>query len=388
MARACQPAALQSGRERGAGALLQPAWPGSTTIAPFGFARLRARGKGVRLLLAPMEGLLDDVLRAVITPDGGYDHAVTEFVRVSGTLLPARSFRRTAPELDHGSRTVGGTPLRVQLLGSDPACMADNATQLAGLSPAGVDLNFGCPAPTVNRHGGGAALLDEPERMHRIVAAVRAALPAALPLSAKMRLGTEDAGRAVEAAQALASGGIDLLVVHARTRADVYRPPARWEWVGRIAAEVSVPVIANGEVWTASDWLACRARAGVADVMLGRGAVADPFLAHRIRAGLLQQPDAGLRAAEWRVLQRMLAEFRRRALHKLPPRHVPGRIKQWLNLLRRNFVQAEQLHAAIRGLRELRDIDRVFATSGIALSTATDPQVDATVLPVVLSCAA
>lgn len=321
----------------------------------------------MRLLLAPMEGLLDDVLRAVVTPCGGYDHAVTEFVRVSGTLLPPRSFRRTAPELDHGSCTAGGTPLRVQLLGSDPACMADNAAQLAGLAPAGIDLNFGCPAPTVNRHGGGAALLDQPELMHRIVNAVRAALPAHLPLSAKMRLGTEDAGRAVEAAQALATGGLDLLVVHARTRAESYRPPAHWEWVGRIAAVVDVPVVANGEVWTAADWQRCRALAGVADVMLGRGAVADPFLARRIRAGCVETPDATLRAAEWALLQRMLGEFRLRALRKLPPRHVPGRIKQWLNLLRRNFVQAGLLYAAIRGLRTLPDIDRVFVASGIAL---------------------
>lgn len=325
----------------------------------------------MRLLLAPMEGLLDDVLRAVVTPCGGYDHAVTEFVRVSGTLLPPRSFRRTAPELDHGSRTAGGTPLRVQLLGSDPACMADNAAQLALLAPAGIDLNFGCPAPTVNRHGGGAALLDQPELMHRIVAAVRAALPAQLPLSAKMRLGTEDAGRALEAAQALAAGGLDLLVVHARTRAESYRPPAHWEWVGRIAAAVEVPVIANGEVWSAADWQRCRALAGVPDVMLGRGAVADPFLASRIRAGMLQAPDAGVRAAEWARLKPMLGEFRRRALHKLPSRHVPGRIKQWLNLLRRNYVQAETLYAALRSLRTLHDIDRVFVASGIAL--ALDP---------------
>ena len=107
-----------------------------------------------RLLLAPMEGLADDVLREVLTRVAGYDHAVTEFVRVSGTLLPPRAFRRISPELLAGSATSSGTPVRVQLLGSDPVCMADNAAQLAALGPAGVDLNFGCPAPTVNRHRG------------------------------------------------------------------------------------------------------------------------------------------------------------------------------------------------------------------------------------------
>ena len=156
----------------------------------------------MRLLLAPMEGLLDEVLRAVLTHSGGYDYAVTEFARVSGTVLPARFFRRLAPELNTASRTLGGTPVHVQLLGSDPACMGDSAAQLASLAPAGVDLNFGCPAQTVNRHRGGAVLLDDPELLHRIAVAVRAAVPATIALSAKMRLGVGDTGRAIECAQA------------------------------------------------------------------------------------------------------------------------------------------------------------------------------------------
>jgi len=123
-----------------------------------------------------MEGLADSVLRDVLTRIGGYDGAVTEFIRVSGNLLPQRTFLRICPELTNGSRTYAGTPVVVQLLGSDPVCMADNAAQLAALAPAGIDLNFGCPAPTVNRHGGGATLLDDPERMRRIVLAVRQAV--------------------------------------------------------------------------------------------------------------------------------------------------------------------------------------------------------------------
>lgn len=104
------------------------------------------RGIMGKLLLAPMEGLADCVLRDVLTRLGGYDGAVTEFVRVSGSLLPPRTFRRICPELDNGSRTPAGTPVVVQLLGSDAACMAENAQQLAALMPAGIDLNFGCPA--------------------------------------------------------------------------------------------------------------------------------------------------------------------------------------------------------------------------------------------------
>ena len=318
----------------------------------------------MRLLLAPMEGLLDDVLRAVLTRPGGYDYAVSEFARVSGTLLPDRFFRRIASELDRDSFTPGGTPVRVQLLGSDPRCMAANAARLARLKPAGVDLNFGCPAPTVNRHRGGAVLLDEPELLVRITRAVADALPSGLPLSAKMRLGVSDPGRAAECAQALTDGGASLLVVHARTKLDGYRPPAHWEWVARVAEAVAVPVVANGEVWTAADWTRCRAVSGVADVMLGRGAVADPFLARRIRAGHLAAPDTDERAAEWQALLPLLGEFRDRVRLKVETRHAPGRIKQWLHLLARNYAGAQNLFAEIRGLRTLAEVDQVLARHG------------------------
>ncbi len=237
-----------------------------------------------RLVLAPMEGLADDILREVLTGAGGYDWCVTEFVRVSATVLPHSAFTRISPELARDSRTRSGTPVRVQLLGGDPGLMAANAAQVARLHPAGIDLNFGCPTPLINRNRGGAALLDEPELLHRIARSVREAVPAHIPVTAKMRLGIRDTGRAIECAQALAAGGAEELVVHGRTREDGYRPPARWEWIGRVREAVRVPVIANGEVWTVADYRAMREETGCADVMLGRGAVADPFLATRSRA--------------------------------------------------------------------------------------------------------
>ena len=320
-----------------------------------------------RLLLAPMEGLADDVLREVLTRVEGYAHAVTEFARVSGSVLPARAFTRISPELRAGSATSSGTPVRVQLLGSDPACMADNAAQLVRLNPAGIDLNFGCPAPTVNRHRGGAALLDEPELLHAIACAVRRAVPPHIPFTAKMRLGVADTGKALDCARALADGGVVGLVVHARTKNDGYRPPAHWEWVGRIADVVAVPVVANGEVWTEDDWRRCRAVSGATDVMLGRGAVADPFLVRRIRAGADAPAD---RAAEWAELLPLIAEFWLRVLAKVEARHAPGRLKQWLNLLRRNFPQAETLYREIRPQADPRQIEHILASHGVPLLRA------------------
>jgi tRNA-dihydrouridine synthase C len=304
-----------------------------------------------RLILAPMEGLADDILRDVLTRAGGYDWCVTEFVRVSATVLPHSAFMRISPELRNESRTRAGTPVRVQLLGSDPDLLAANAAQVARLNPAGIDLNFGCPTPLINRNRGGAALLADPELLQRIASAVRAAVPDAIPVTAKMRLGISDTHQAIECACALQSGGIQELVVHARTKEDGYRPPARWHSVGLIRENLRIPVIANGEVWTVGDYDAIRAATGCADVMLGRGAVADPLLARRIR-----DRDAGEPAAQWETVASMITDFWAQVQRKVLPTQAPGRLKQWLNLMRRSYPQAETLFTSLRSLRTAGEV--------------------------------
>jgi tRNA-dihydrouridine synthase C len=304
-----------------------------------------------RLILAPMEGLADDILRDVLTRAGGYDWCVTEFVRVSATVLPHSVFTRVSPELKHASRTRAGTPVRVQLLGSDPELLAANAAQVARLNPAGIDLNFGCPTPLINRNRGGAALLAEPELLHRIAAAVRAAVPNAIPVTAKMRLGISDTHKAIDCACALQDGNIDELVVHARTKEDGYRPPARWHEVGLIREHLRIPVIANGEVWTVADYDAIREATGCDDVMLGRGAVADPLLAQRIRSRAESSP-----AAQWDTVANMIMDFWAQVQHKVLPTQAPGRLKQWLNLMQRSYPQAETLFTSLRALRTAGEV--------------------------------
>lgn len=312
-----------------------------------------------RLLLAPMEGLADFALRRVLTAIGGYDGAVSEFIRVTGSLLPRRSYERLCPEVAAGCRTAAGTPLALQLLGSDPEWLARNAARAAAFAPHGIDLNFGCPAKTVNRHGGGAMLLADPELLHRIVVAVRQAVPAAVPVTAKMRLGIADTARAIDCAQALAAGGIASLVVHARTKDEGYRPPAHWEWIARIDAAVAVPVIANGEVWSVDDWRRCRAVSGCDDVMIGRGAVADPYLALRIRG----ERDAAPNAGDWAELLGHIVEYWRLVGTRVEPRHAPGRLKLVLGYFRKTWPEAAALHAAIRPLREAAAIEAALAAA-------------------------
>ena len=313
-----------------------------------------------RILLAPMEGLADSLLRGVLTAIGGYDWGICEFVRVSNSLLPVKAFERICPELMNGGKTLAGTPMRVQLLGSDPHLMAENARRLAGLRPAGIDLNFGCPAPTVNRHRGGAALLGEPELLHAIAAAVRAVVPADMPFTAKMRLGINDASLAIDNAQALEAAGIDELIVHGRTRADGYRPPARWEWIDRVRAAVAVPLIANGEVWSVEDFRNCQAATGCADVMIGRGAVADPLLARRARG---EAADDG--AGGWDEVAAGVAAYWLGVRQKVVPAHAGGRVKQWLALLRRHYREAELLYQRLRPVKAAADIDRLLLEAGV-----------------------
>jgi tRNA-dihydrouridine synthase C len=315
------------------------------------------------LLLAPMEGLLDFTLRDILTRVGGIDRCVSEFIRVSGTLLPDRAFIRVVPELNHGGRTRAGVPVRAQLMGSDAVCLAENAARLAALGPAGIDLNFGCPAKLINRHGGGATLLDDPALVGNIVAAVRRAVPRAMPVSAKMRLGNLCDTRAVECAQAIADGGADELVVHARTKAHGYRPPAYWERIHDIRASVAIPVIANGEIWSVADAVRCRELSGCDALMLGRGQVCDPGLALAIAR-------PGHAPLAWAALLPLMAEFWQLIKTHIEPRARAGRLKQWLNYLRRRYPQAEAAYAAVRTVNDPNLVsERVFGVRGGGLDS-------------------
>jgi tRNA-dihydrouridine synthase C len=169
-----------------------------------------------------------------------------------------------------------------------------------------------------------------------------------MPVSAKMRLGFNDDSRTLECAHAIVSGGADELVVHARTKADGYRPPAYWERIAAVREAVPIPVIANGEIWSVSDALRARELSGCNALMLGRGMVSDPGLALAIVA------DARGSAAEltWAELQPLLAAFWALVAGHIEPRHRAGRLKQWLNYLRRRHPQAEAAYAAVRTIND------------------------------------
>lgn len=310
-----------------------------------------------------MEGLLDFVLRDILTRVGGVDRCVSEFIRVTNTELPDRVFYRVVPELLNKGLTFSGVPVRPQLLGSDPYCLADNAAVLARLNPPGIDLNFGCPAKVVNRHGGGAALLDEPELVAKIIAAVRRAVPSNIPVSAKMRLGFNDDSRAEECAIAIAESGANELVVHARTKADGYRPPAYWARIADIRAVVNIKVIANGEIWNVDDAKRCQALSGCDALMIGRGMVQNPGLANQIKSQI-KSDGLGLDASSnWASIQPLLLDFWELVCNRLDRKSRTGRFKQWLNFLRRQYPEAEVAYMALRTCNDPDQVDAWFANS-------------------------
>lgn len=233
--------------------------------------------------LAPMEGVLDWCLRELLSEVGGLDRMVTEFVRVTDRLLPDHVFRRYSPELEQGGKTLSGTPVFIQLLGGQPGPMAENAARAVAIGAPGIDLNFGCPAKTVNRHDGGAALLQNPERVFTVTSQVRAAVPLDVPVTAKVRLGFADKELHREIAQAVAEAGASHIVVHARTKLEMYKPPAHWEYIAQMREGLSLPFLSNGDIWCLEDYQRCAEVSGVTRVALGRGLVRRPTLALEIR---------------------------------------------------------------------------------------------------------
>jgi tRNA-dihydrouridine synthase C len=236
--------------------------------------------------------VLDWVLRELLSETGGIDRMVTEFIRVTDKILPDHVFHKYCPELRQDGRTRAGTPVFIQLLGGQPPAMAENASRAAALGAPGLDLNFGCPARTVNRHDGGAALLKTPDRLYQVTRAVREAVPSNIPVTAKVRLGFDHKDFHREIAQAVDEAGAAHIVVHARTKAEMYHPPAHWHYISLMKAGRQIPFLANGEIWSTADYRACKSSSGVDRVALGRGLVRNPTLAWQIRVdcGLPVQP--------------------------------------------------------------------------------------------------
>jgi tRNA-dihydrouridine synthase C len=307
----------------------------------------------MQIHLAPMEGVVNARMRALLTAVGGIDRCITEFVRITDQLLPARVYHRLCPELKNGSKTPSGTPVYIQLLGGEPGPMAENAAFAATLGAIGIDTNFGCPAKCVNRHRGGSVLLDEPELLYQIINSMRSAVPASIPVTAKIRLGFNDDSKLIDIVSAISEAGANALTIHARTKMDGYKPPAHWHQLAKVHKFTTIPIIANGEVWSPADFEECRQQSLCRDVMLGRGLLARPDLALEIKS---VASGKEYRSQQWSATLLLLEALFEDSLANCAPRHVGGPIKQWLGYLRREYTEAEQLFNQIKRLNTPYDL--------------------------------
>lgn len=329
-----------------------------TTIAPLAFARSKFTTQAVlqgcslsraggsiaprmltsdtpALAFAPMDGVTDAAMRSLQGESGAFSYAVSEFVRVSCHVLPPKVFVQDVPEIRNGGVTATGLPVQVQLLGGDPELMAQSAQVACRAGATAIDINFGCPAPTVNRHDGGATLLNHPCRIRTIVAAVRQAVPQHIPVSAKLRLGWDSIHDIHANAAMAAEGGASWLTIHARTRMQGYAPPVYWRPIGEVRRALGLPVVANGDIWTFDDFRRCQDETGSTHFMLGRGALANPGLAAQVATEL--GLGARLRPidTDWIALLQGLVRHSQLCYGSRPQMKTLVRLKQWLNIARK-----------------------------------------------------
>lgn len=226
------------------------------------------------LLCAPMAGVSDRTFRLLVHEAGcalAFPEMVSDKALLFGNPRTA-ALARPYP---------GERPHVVQFLGRDPATLAKTAALALELfRPDGIDINMGCPVPKVARNGEGAALLKDPRLCGTIIEAVRRAVGPGLPVSCKIRLGFDE-NRALEVARAVTDAGAAFLTVHGRLRTQAYAAPADWDAISEVAASVSVPVVGNGDLLEPADAVRHLETSGCRAVMVGRGALGNPWLFER-----------------------------------------------------------------------------------------------------------
>jgi tRNA-dihydrouridine synthase C len=334
-------AAVLEDRRAAAAARWRARWAARGEVAT------RPDGAGLYLALAPMDGVTDAVYRDLLTGLGGgrsgISVCVSEFVRVTRDPAPAAVLRRDVPELLRGGRTPAGVPVFVQILGGDAEPVARTAQAAAQLGAPGVDLNFGCPAKTVNNHDGGATLLKYPERIERIVGRTRALVPAEVPVTMKMRVGWDSSEGIETIARAAERGGAAWITIHARTRAQLYRPPVVWDALARARAAVRIPVVANGDLRTVADVPACAGESQCEGFMIGRAAMARPGLFAQVRGWSHGTSRARLGELVVRYHEMLVADG-------VPPGRALARVKQWLRMAAAVDAALAPLFDAVKGL--------------------------------------
>ena len=310
------------------------------TAAPGFYARQLSRPGAV---LAPMAGYSDAPMRRLAAEQGAL-WTVSEMISARGLVLG-----NEGPDLTIGRPYAGEQNRVVQLYGAESDILAEGSRRaLDWFGAAAIDLNMGCPVPKIKGKGG-ACLLLTPEVAYALVSAMREAVP--VDVSAKIRLGY-DRVRATEVAQGLEAAGASLITVHGRTSVQRYTSEADWDAIAAVAAAVKVPVVGSGDI-TDLPTLRARQRSGVTAVMVGRGAVGNPWLFAQAAGTLAAEPGDTERAraalrhtalnTEWYGERRGLLQMR-----KVLPKYFAHR-PEWRETLVQ-FSALDEVHAGLERL--------------------------------------
>ncbi len=273
--------------------------------------------------LAPMQDVTDLAFMRVIAAYGAPDYFFTEFFRVHAQSRPERHILRSLDENDTGR------PVFAQLIGEDIPHLVRTAEALAAHPIAGIDLNFGCPAPKVYKKNVGGGLLRDPDRIAAILPAMRAAVPGLLTV--KMRIGFEDTAHFDRILDLVNEHRIDLLTVHGRTVREMYRSEVHYDWIAHAARRVRCPLLANGNVTSAARAAAVAAETGARGVMIGRHAIRNPWIFRQCRerfAGREPGPVALTDVREY--VDRLYAATRQPGV---PERAHVNKMKKYLNFV-------------------------------------------------------
>jgi len=277
------------------------------------------------LILAPMEAITDGPVRRLARRHGA-DLVFTEFVSAEGLAHGAEPLERKL------AFTEAERPIGIQVFGHRIPPVVIAARRAEAMRPELIDLNFGCPTRKVAGRGGGAGLLRTPELLEAMARAVVEAV--SLPVTAKIRLGWDaDSVNAIEIAQRLEQAGVAAITVHARTRRQGFAGTADWSWIARVVRAVQIPVAGNGDVWEPADAARLLAETGCAAVMIGRGAMGNPWIFERTRryletGELTDPPDAPERiaAALEHLRESAVAKGERRAVIEMR-KHYRGYLR-------------------------------------------------------------